>query len=151
MDVRRIFTPRATWKRVKQNIQGANLVVYLGHGNGWPSAMGPFRPESKNGLGLNACDGGCGTSAPTKYYGEKFIRDEIKLAPKSVVYLHRLCYASGNAESGMPPVFNKELATERASNFASGFLDAGAGVVFALGWSQKLDLPAAGGVVQDHG
>ena len=43
MDVRRVFTPRATWKRVKQNIQGANLVVYLGHGNGWPSIYAPFR------------------------------------------------------------------------------------------------------------
>jgi len=141
MDVRRIFTPRATWKRVKQNIQGANLVVYLGHGNGWPSAMGPFRGESKDGFGLNPCEGDCGTSAPTKYYGEKFVRDEIRLAPRSVVYLHRLCYASGNSESGMAPVFNKDLATERASNFASGFLDAGAGVVFALGWEQQIDLP----------
>jgi len=141
MDVRRIFTPRATWKRVKENIQGANLVVYLGHGNGWPSSMGPFRGESKDGLGLNACDNDCGTSSPTKYFGEDFIRSEVKLAPNSVVFLHRLCYASGNAESGMAPVFDKTLAVERASNFASGFLDAGAGVVFALGWKQKMDLP----------
>lgn len=140
MDVRRIFTPRATWPRVKANIQGANLVVYLGHGNGWPSNMGPFRGESKDGFGLNPCED-CGTSSPTKYYGEDFIREKVQLAPKAVVFLHRLCYASGNAESGMPPVFNKELATERASNFASGFLDAGAAAVFALGWRQKLNLP----------
>jgi flagellar hook assembly protein FlgD len=142
MDVRRIFTPRATWKRVKQNIQGANLVVYLGHGNGWPSIYAPYRPESKNGFGLNPCEDDCGTSAPTKYFGEAFIRNEIKLAPKAVVYLHRLCYAAGNSESGMPPVFNKDLATERVSNFAAGFLDAGAAAVFAYGWGHKVDLPA---------
>ncbi|MFN8624093.1 MAG: FlgD immunoglobulin-like domain containing protein [Chloroflexota bacterium] len=141
MDVVRIFTPHATWARVKANIQNANLVVYLGHGNGWPSTMGPFRPESKDGLGLNYCDGTCGTSSPTKYFGEQFIRDEVKLAPNAVVFLHRLCYASGNAESGMAPVFDKDLATQRASNFASGFLDAGAGVVFALGWRQAMNLP----------
>lgn len=141
MDVRRVFTPRATWKRVKQNIQGANLVVYLGHGNGWPSHMGPFRGESKNGFGLNPCEGECGTSGPTKYYGEDFLRAEIQLARDAVVLLHRLCYASGNAESGMAPVFNRDLATERASNFAAGFLAAGAGVVFALGWDQKVNLP----------
>lgn len=141
MDVRRIFTPRATWARVKQAIQGANLVVYLGHGNGWPSNMGPFRGESKDGFGLNPCEGTCGTSGPTQYYGEDFIRSKVKLAPNAVVFLHRLCYASGNAESGMPPVFDRDLATARASNFASGFLDAGAGVVFALGWRQKMNLP----------
>jgi flagellar hook assembly protein FlgD len=143
MDVRRIFTPRATWKRVKQNIQGANLVVYLGHGNGWPSPMGPFRGESKDGLGLNPCEDTCGTSSPTKYWGEDFIRSDITLAPKSVVMLHRLCYASGNGEGWMAPVFDRELATQRVSNFASGFLDAGASAVFALAWRQKIDLPAA--------
>jgi flagellar hook assembly protein FlgD len=142
MDVRRVFTPNATWSRVKANIQGANLVVYLGHGNGWPSHLGPFRGESKDGFGLNPCDGDCGTSGPTKYYGEQFIREKLTFAPNAVVFLHRLCYASGNGEGFHPPVFNRDLATERASNFASGFLDAGAGVVLALGWRQKLDLPA---------
>ena len=142
MDVRRIFTPRATWARVKANIQGAKLVVYLGHGNGWPSPYAPFRGESKDGLGLNPCEN-CGTSAPTRYYGEDYLRSQIRLAPKAVVYLHRLCYASGNGEGGMAPVFDKNLATNRTSNFASGFLGAGAGVVFALGWRQRIDLPAA--------
>lgn len=141
MDVRRIFTPRATWARVKAAAQGANLIVYLGHGNGWPSNMGPFRGESKDGFGLNPCDGDCGTSSPTKYYGEDFIREKLTFAPNAVVFLHRLCYASGNGEGFHPPVFNRDLATERASNFASGFLDAGAGVVFALGWRQKMNLP----------
>lgn len=141
MDVRRVFTPRATWARVRSASQGANLVVYLGHGNGWPSNMGPFRGESKDGFGLNPCDGDCGTSGPTKYYGEQFIRENLTFAPHAVVFLHRLCYASGNGEGFHPPVFNRDLATERASNFASGFLDAGAGVVLALGWRQKLNLP----------
>ena len=40
MDVRRIFHPYATWSKVLANIQGASIVVYLGHGNGWPS---PYR------------------------------------------------------------------------------------------------------------
>jgi hypothetical protein len=141
MDVRRVFTPRATWQRVKDNIQNASLVVYLGHGNGWPSRYGSYRPESKNGFGLNACEDDCGTNGPAKYYGEEFLRKHVDLAPKAVVYLHRLCYASGNGEDGMAPVFDKDLATRRASNFAAGFLAAGAGAVFALGWRQKVNLP----------
>ena len=52
----------------------------------------------------------------------------------------------------MGPEFDKDLATERADNFASGFLDVGAAAVFALGWTQKLNLPAAlARHRQDHG
>lgn len=141
MDVRRIFTPRATWARVKANIQGAKLVAYLGHGNGWPSPHAPFQGQTKDGFGLNPCENDCGTTAPAKYYGESFIRSEIELAPKAVVLLQGLCYASGNAESDMAPVFDRELATKRVSNFAAGFLDAGAAAVFALGWPPRVDLP----------
>ena len=41
----------------------------------------------------------------------------------------------------MAPLFNNDLSTQLSSNFESGFLDAGAGVVFALGWDQKVNLP----------
>jgi flagellar hook assembly protein FlgD len=142
MDVRRVFTPNASWRNVKQNIQGAHLIVYLGHGNGWPSPYAPFRPESKDGFGLNPCEGSCGTSSPTKYYGEKFIREQLRFGENAVVVLHRACYTTGNAEGWMAPNFDRSLAVERVSNFASGFLDAGAAVVFAYGWKQKVDLPA---------
>jgi hypothetical protein len=142
MDVQRVFTPRATWARVKAALQGANLVVYLGYGNGWPSNMGPFRGASKDGFGLNPCEG-CGTTSPVSYHGEDLIRSQVRLARNAVVLLRGLCYASGNAESHMPAVFDRDLATARTSNYASGFLDAGAGAVFALGWRQNLDLPAA--------
>jgi hypothetical protein len=141
MDVRRIFTPRATWARVKANIQGAKLVVYLGHGNGWPSPYAPFQGATKDGFGLNPCESDCGTTGPAKYYGESFIRSEIELASKAIVLLQGLCYASGNAESDMAPVFDRDLATKRVSNFAAGFLDAGAAAVFALGWPPRIDLP----------
>jgi hypothetical protein len=142
MDVRRIYTPRATWARVKANIQGAKLVVYLGHGNGWPSPYAPFQKLTKDGFGLNPCADTCGKSGPTRYFGEQRIREEIRLGADAVVLLHRICYASGNGEDFMGPEFGRDLVVERVSNFASGFLDAGAGAVFALGWRQRLDLPA---------
>ncbi len=43
MRVTRVFHPRATWARVRPALQGANLVVYFGHGNGWPSPYAPFQ------------------------------------------------------------------------------------------------------------
>ncbi len=50
--VSEIYTPRATWARVKEAARGANLFVYMGHGNGYPSPYGRFNPERMNGLGL---------------------------------------------------------------------------------------------------
>ncbi|MGZ8502275.1 MAG: hypothetical protein ACXWW6_05415, partial [Candidatus Limnocylindrales bacterium] len=32
-----IKTPKATWPAVKAAAQNASILVYLGHGNGWPS------------------------------------------------------------------------------------------------------------------
>ena len=38
-----IYSPYATWSRVKAAAQGANLLIYLGHGNGYPSPYGAFQ------------------------------------------------------------------------------------------------------------
>ena len=145
MKVIRVFTPHATWQRVLDVIQGANLVVYFGHGNGWPSPYPPFQEDSKDGFGLNPSSGG-GTSSPTDYHGGDNIRGKITLAKNAVVVLYRLCYAEGNAESGMRPELpssakDRDTATQRVDNFAASFLAVGAGVVFAWGWPQKINLP----------
>ena len=50
-NVTKIFTPNATWAKVKAAAQGANVFVYLGHGNGWPSIYAPFQMLTKDGLG----------------------------------------------------------------------------------------------------
>ncbi|MBA2557737.1 MAG: hypothetical protein H0V12_10420 [Chloroflexi bacterium] len=110
---------------------GAKLFVYLGHGNGWPSPYGPFQEKTKNGLGLNPYEGG--SSSNVKYYGADHIRSNVNLAPDSVVVLNRLCYASGNGESGHG-IPSRSVAVQRVDNYANGFLAAGAGVVFAYGW-----------------
>src|SRR4051812_35530879 len=36
-NVTRIYSPNATWEKVKAAAQGANLFIYLGHGYGFPS------------------------------------------------------------------------------------------------------------------
>jgi len=47
-----IYSPYATWAKVKAVAQGANVLIYLGHGNGWPSPYKPFSATSKDGLGF---------------------------------------------------------------------------------------------------
>ena len=67
-DVVKIYTPNATWAKVKAAAQGANVLVYLGHGNGWPSIYGPFQTVTKDGFGLDPGSGADSTRAV--YYGE---------------------------------------------------------------------------------
>ena len=139
MDVHRVFHPHATWRRVLDVIQGANLVVYFGHGNGWPSPYSPYQEDTKDGFGLDGSDGASAYSA--EYYGANKIRDKVRLAPNAVVLLMHLCYAAGNGEPWMGPEFDKGLATKRVDNYANGFLDVGARAVFAFGSQQDLELP----------
>jgi hypothetical protein len=126
--VTEIYSPYATWAKVKPALQGAKLLIYLGHGNGWPSPYGPFQRYTKDGLGLNATSGNGNYN--TKYYGEYYIARDIRMAPNAVVILNRLCYASGNSEWGSPNP-TKSTAIKRVDNYGAGFLRTGAKAVFA--------------------
>lgn len=130
----KIYTPNATWGRVKNAAQGANVFVYLGHGNGWPSPYKPFQRYTKNGLGLNPQLSGGNTKV--KYWGEKYVASELKLARNSVVLLMRLCYASGNSEPGKADP-TKSVAMQRVDNYGAGFLRTNARIVFAQGYGKS--------------
>ena len=125
-----IYSPNATWARVKAAAQGAKVLIYLGHGNGSPSPYGAFSQYTKDGFGLNSSAGN--GNANTKYYGEYYIDTQIKLAANAVVILNRLCYASGNSEWGAANPTN-DVARQRVDNFGTGFLRANARAVFAEG------------------
>ena len=124
-----IFSPYATWSRVHDAAQGANILIYLGHGNGWPSPYRPFMDTSKDGMGLNASSGHGNSN--TKYYGEYYM-ERLGLASHAVVVLNRLCYASGNNEwgAGNPTL---KTAKKRVDNYGYGFIKGGAQAVFASG------------------
>ena len=125
-----IYSPNATWDRVKTAAQGAKVVIYLGHGNGSPNPYGPWSPYKDDGFGLNATAGQGHSN--TRYYGEYYVRTQIRLARNAVVILNRLCYASGDSEWGAP---NPTVSTarQRVDNFAAGFLRTNARAVFAEG------------------
>ncbi|MFN8620124.1 MAG: FlgD immunoglobulin-like domain containing protein [Chloroflexota bacterium] len=122
-----VATPNATWKAVRDALQGASFVAYLGHGNGFPN---PHRavmdPEGNNGFGLNASAG----DTSVRYYGEAWFLREVSLAPHAVVLLSHVCYAGGSTEPGYAAP-TLAVARVRVDNFAAGFLAAGAGAVLA--------------------
>ncbi len=127
--VNKVYSPRATWRRVRRAAVDANILVYLGHGNGWPSPYAPFSVDSKDGFGLNRrYDSG---NSNVKYYGESYMA-RLQLASNAVVLLNRLCYASGNNEwgAGNP---KKSVAKKRIDNYGHGFMQAGAKAVYASG------------------
>jgi hypothetical protein len=126
----KVFSPYATWTRVQHAARGANLLIYLGHGNGWPSPYAPFQTRTKDGMGLNASS--TGSDYNTKYYGEHFLDTDVHLARNAVVLLLHLCYASGNPEWGgsLP---TRSTAKARVDNYGAGFLRTGAKAVIAEG------------------
>jgi hypothetical protein len=124
-----VATPNATWSRVVAAARGANLLIYLGHGNGWPSPYPPYSTSSKDGIGLNAAAGH--GNANVRYFGEAYVA-KLALARNAVVILNHLCFASGNSEWGSANP-TKSVAIKRVDNYGAGFLRSGARAVFAIG------------------
>lgn len=128
-NVVKVYSPNATWARVKAAVVGASVVIYFGHGNGWPSPY-TFDPKftTKNGFGLNKTEGDGDYNRV--YYGEPYI-STLSL-DGALILLHNLCYAAGNSELGQPEP-SISVARQRVDNYAAGFLKAGAAAVIADG------------------
>src|SRR5690349_19877953 len=139
-NVVKVYSPNATWSRVKAAAVGASILIYFGHGNGWPSPY-TYDPQytTKDGMGLNADLNGDGklSDYENKYYGEPYMKS-LDLAPNAIVLLHNLCYASGNSEPGNPQP-TVSVARQRISNYAAGFLASNAQAVIADGHHEPAD------------
>ena len=135
-NVVKVYSPNATWSRVKSATVGASVVIYFGHGNGWPSPY-TYDPKytTKDGFGLNATAGNGDNN--NKYYGEPYVAS-LDLAPNAIVLLHHLCYAAGNSEPGKPAP-TKTVAKQRVDNYGAGFLKAGVSAVIADGHRGPVD------------
>ncbi len=129
-----IYSPHATWANVEPALQGASIVVYMGHGNGLTSPYHPTFdinniPASVDGLGLNP-PGNTTDNSTTQYYGEATLAKYIRLAPNAVVILAHLCYSAGNSEPQNPaPTF--AVARLRVDNMGAGWLRTGARAVIS--------------------
>jgi hypothetical protein len=132
-NVVKVYSPNATWAAVQAAAQGASILVYLGHGNGYPNPyLSYLQPSKDNGMGLNCSDGSHPQSDSYHcYYGENYMA-QLQLAPNAVVILNHLCYASGDSEAGngLPSL---SVARTRIDGFGAGFLKGNARAVIAEG------------------
>ncbi len=129
-NVVKVYSPNATWAAVQSAAQGASVIVYAGHGSGYPNPYVSYlQPNGDNGMGLNATAGAGDSNL--KYYGENYMA-QLGLAPNAVVLLSHLCYASGDNEwgTGKPTL---SVAETRVDGYASGFLRGNARAVIAEG------------------
>ena len=167
-EVVKVYSPRATWKRVRNAVAGANVVLYLGHGNGFPNPYGSTElPDRHNGWGLNrTTEGGdsdnwstkmvyCGEkamlgtltaadgAAQWNYCGGKTNTDGLAPAANWVMIYNKACYAPGAGE-GWDVKATESVAFQRVRNFSYPALKSGAGAYFATdmyqGGQQLVDL-----------
>jgi hypothetical protein len=129
-----LYSPNATWSVVEPALKGAAIVVYFGHGNGWPSPYAPFQENTKDGLGLNAAANAGNSNV--KYYGANYLEKYVTLAPNAVVILGHLCYSAGNSEAqNAAPTLT--VAEQRVDNMGAGWLQTGARAVISEPYSNE--------------
>ena len=147
----------ATPAQAKAAVNGASVIVYLGHGTGFPNPYSTVEyPQWVNGWGLRDpaksvgwTDGdGCDNDV-LRYYGEDYLTGRtsgfgwsagaITPAPNFVMIYSNACYAPGAGESRPAPP--ESTAVSRVANYSTPILQLG-GTYFAtdLGSDDLVDL-----------
>jgi hypothetical protein len=150
----------ATPAEAKAAANGANIIVYFGHGNGFPNPYSSTKlPDRVNGWGLrnptatwsgDACrDNDTLGHRLLQYYGEDHLTGKLSTngwgtgpitpAANFVMVMSNACYAPGAGEARPAPA--ESIALERVSHYSNPFLQLG-GTYFAtdLGSAKLVDL-----------
>jgi hypothetical protein len=135
--VAKAYSPDADAEQVLEAVEGANIVIYLGHGVGTPNPYSDH-PDAAvtNGWGLNgpkatgnhADSSGDGSLA---YYGEAWIAEHARPAPGWVMIYSNACYAPGASEGFDKPANEKKAAGRVAAYSRAPRAELGASAYFA--------------------
>jgi hypothetical protein len=159
----KVYSPNATWDKVRAAVNGANVIVYVGHGNGYPNpySSGHEWTDRVNGWGLNMREGhgdGDTINVDMVYCGEKALRGTltstdgatqrnycdggpITPAPGFVMVYSNACYTPGAGEGFDTPA-TESVALTRVASYSRAVLALGARAYFAsdLGAGKIVDL-----------
>lgn len=135
--VAKAYSPDANAEQVLSAVEGANIVIYLGHGVGTPN---PYTDHpsaaTSNGWGLNgpkangkhADSSGDGS---LEYYGEAWIAEHAHPAPGWVMIYSNACYAPGASEGFDKPADEKKAAARVNAYSRVPLAELGASAYFA--------------------
>ncbi len=152
----RVFSPHATYANVRAAVNGANIIVYIGHGSGYPNPYSStLQAAWNNGWGLNKDESHghghvigvsmvyCGeaalegkpkpSSVPT---GQWCAGGAITPAPGFAMVFSNACYAPGAGETEETTPSSEGLARTRVEYYSRPFLALG-GTYFASDLGSK--------------
>jgi Big-like domain-containing protein len=150
--VAKAYSPNATYSKVRAAVAGANIIVYMGHGSGYPNPYhNSLLPDRNNGWGLNTTttngDQDSWSNHTLVYCGEKALRGQltssdgadqrkycaggaIAPAPGFVMIYSGACYTTGANEPQNPVATNSD-ARAHVSYFSRPMFQLGASGYFA--------------------
>ena len=165
--VTKVYSPNATWANVRTAVNGADVIVYFGHGNGYPNpyTIGTEYTDRVNGWGLNRTTSGgdaddwstkmvyCGEkallgtltssdgSAQWSYCGGKTNTDGISPAANFTMVYAQAHYAPGFGERYVKstPLTTRSEAQQRVRNYSTPMLRKG-GTYIATAYSDAHDI-----------
>ena len=115
------YSPKATWANVKTAVAGADVIVYFGHGNGYPNPYGSNElTDRSNGWGLNTKetngDADSWSNGTLVYCGERALLGTLTSSDDAP----RKSYCGGTANDGISPAPNFTMIYAQA-HYAPGF------------------------------
>ncbi|MDQ2673334.1 MAG: cell wall-binding repeat-containing protein, partial [Chloroflexota bacterium] len=115
------YSPNATWAQVKEAVKDANVIVYFGHGNGYPNPYGSNElTDRSNGWGLNTKttngDADSWSAGTLVYCGERALLGTLTSSDDAA----RRTYCGGTANDGISPAPNFTMVYAQA-HYAPGF------------------------------
>ncbi|MEO5986870.1 MAG: hypothetical protein ABIW50_06840 [Candidatus Limnocylindria bacterium] len=135
--VARAYSPDASAENVLAAVEGADIVIYLGHGVGTPNPYSDNpNAATTNGWGLNG-PGANGNHADAwqdgslAYYGESWIAEHARPAPGWVMIYSNACYAPGASEGFDTPADEAVAAARVGAYSRAPLAELGAAAYFA--------------------
>ena len=161
------YSPKATWAKVRTAVEGASVIVYFGHGNGYPNpyTQGTEYTDRVNGFGLNRTtqNGDSDNWSTTMVYcGEKALlgtltssdgaaqrqycgypnSDGISPAPGFTMVYAQAHYAPGFGEryQESDPLPTMSEGRQRVKNYSTPTLKLGGGGFIATAYSDAHEI-----------
>lgn len=118
----KVYSPNATWANVRTAVNGADVIVYFGHGNGYPNpyTVGTEYTDRVNGWGLNrtTTNGDADNWSSTMVYcGEKALLGTLTSTDGAAQWNY--CGGKTNTD-GIAPAANFTMVYGQA-HYAPGF------------------------------